>query len=82
MDPKWIGVAAPIFLLVGLIFIDGGLVWTIFLALMFLIGLVFSHAVLPDWVTGWLLYGWLFLNVIGLIGCLMDLWPHKNENDK
>ena len=77
MDPKWIGVVAPIFLLVGLFFIDGGVVWTVFLAVMFFLGLVLSHSALPEWMTGWLLYGWLFLNVLGLVGCLIDVWPKK-----
>lgn len=81
MDPKLIGVVAPAFLLVGLIFIEGGVAWTLFLALMFFAGLALSPNALPDWMSGWLLYGWLFLNLIGLIGCLMDLWPNKKDDE-
>ncbi|HHM5368547.1 TPA: hypothetical protein ACRNJF_004113 [Pseudomonas aeruginosa] len=85
MDPKWIGVVAPIVLLVGLFFIDGGVAWAVFLTVMFFLGIVLSNSALPEWMTGWLLYGWLFLNVLGLVGCLIDVWPKikgKNPNIK
>lgn len=75
---KLIGVVAPFFLMFCMFYI-GGLFWNLFFATMFFAGILMGHSALPEWMSGWLFYGWIALNCIGLLGCSIDVWPRKKS---